>query len=140
MADKVDDVSFLRDTDEAEPDIEESSDQSTVQMQQEAEVCNNFPAPTVTSAKAGDRLKTEENLDAILMYLMDEVSKFRVQLQDKVENEAELVTSHMGDEEDCVIISSTNSSQCRRGFQPLDHGRWKRPKQPSKPETTSLGS
>ena len=125
MAGRVNDVSFLRDFDEAGQDFEESSDQSTVQMQQEAEVCNNFPAQTVTSIKTEDRFETNEDLGAIVMNVMKEVSKLRAQLQDKVENEAESVTSHMRDEEDCVSISSANSSQCRRGLQPLDHGRWK---------------
>ena len=123
---RVDDVSFLRDINEAEPDVEESSDLSTVQIQQEAEDRNNLPTPTVTSTTVEDRLKTEENLGAILMFLMDEVSKLKIQLDgQKDENEAESVTSHLRDDEDLGSISTTNSSQYNKKLQPMDHGRWK---------------
>ena len=80
MADRFEDVSFMQNTGEAEPDAEDSSGQSTVKIQQEAKDPNNLPGPTVTSATAEIGMKTEENLGAILMYLMDEVSKLRIQL------------------------------------------------------------
>ena len=129
MADRLDDVSFRRDTGEPDPDVEDSSGQSTVQIQQDTEACidpHNLPGPTVTSAKAEDGLKTEENLTAMLMYLMDEVSKLRVELKGhKVENGADAASSQLAVDEDLESISTTNSGSPQKKLHPVDHGRWK---------------
>ena len=74
-----------------------------------ADSSNSLPGQTVTSARADVAVKTEENLNSLLMLLMDEVSKLRIQLEgQKVQNETESVGSNMRDEEDS--ISTTNSS------------------------------
>ena len=90
-----------------------STDASTVQLPKSPE-----PGDTPTATDSfKEKVNAEENLTAMLAYLMDEVSKIRLELKgrqdasdtsEKVESGTDVVSSQSGFEEDLESISTTN--------------------------------
>ena len=99
--------------------LDDSSEDATVKIQ--VTIADHGSTLTVTTQVPNLRMKSEENINSILAYLVDEIKSLKVQIehQPKSGNPSEISTDE-DLEEDNVSVSSKLGD-----FIPVDQSRWK---------------
>ena len=115
-SDEANEVSFRsRGTPDLDKILDDSSEDTTVKIPMTSADLRRTQTVTTPDSKL---MKSEENINSILAFLVDEIKNIKLQMEPKSGNPSEISDEDL--EEDSVSVNSRLGE-----FVPVDQGRWK---------------